>query len=543
MPGGEVFLIGAIVGLIILLLVLALFMGGAVWALSEGENAAAIYGLTVFFVVLGNMAAFKSMGWTMWLRPWSPWVSVLTALTVWTVVVAPLVRWGRHRASRAAQQRSWTRASRARIKVIAGVGVLVALALFIANMRDSSSSFISGRVVDQAGRPVPGIEVGLLDKSFDWYGGHGEPTDADGCYEIGPLAPGRWYLAARPSAPVYGLTPPAGEGLGWAFTFYPDAMTPQGARMVEFAEGEDPSGMDLTIAKVRWPRVSGILTMPDGEPATGGRVSLYGEGWYHPQAGDVGSDGRFTFAALPPGSYHLTVSTRYTDQENRDCAGLPLTVVQEDIEGIHLASAPLARIRGRVAGPELPTMTPLPEVVANIDGPIELSALGTGGALRGDGTFNIASQCGPARLTMEGLPPGWTVERILLDERDITDASVDFSSEPADRGVVVVLASNAPRLDVRLLHPATGAPVGGTVLVFAADRSRWVCGSRFSAHDWAPPEGISFTNLPPADYYVVGLGLMSPSVYRLGVLDYLSTVATPVRLEAGQSTEITVSWR
>jgi hypothetical protein len=408
-------------------------------------------------------------------------------------------------------------------------------------------------VVDEAGQPVHGIEVGLMYDNFDTGGARVKETNSGGWYRLEPVRPGTYYLTARPVPPYIsdatfqpaGTVVPeemAAQGLEYLFTFYPNATAAEGAQKIVINQGDDLIDVDIVVPRVRSPSVAGVVLLPGGELASRGRVTLHGdEGVYRSSGGVVGDDGTFEFPAVRPGRYMMKIATRYAGFEDQDCASLPITVGDEDIEGLVLASAPIARIRGRVTGQSLPNMRIASEVRAYPDGVISTQFSPNAGDVQGDGTFTTSGACGPTRLLVEGLPEGWYVESMRLGDRDITDQAVDFGIEATGQEVEIVLASGAPELSVEVVDADTGARRRGAVVVFPEDSSLWTYGSRFLAVSSATEQQAAVVHcLPPGDYLVAGFAGTSRGPRRFTALEYLSRVATPVGLEVGEVTRITL---
>ena len=557
MPGGEIFFYFFVVMIVMAAIGVILFLCSVAWAFSESKFAKIAYMFSLVLILLANSWMLLNTGLRGWAINWRvmPTGTALFALlTVWIVGGVPLVRWIRHRLSAAEEEERWSPKSVGAIR-LAGIVVLVAVAIAVfTSIGDRSRTGVSGRVVDESGRPVQGIEVGLMYDHFETGGAHVEETDSEGRYRLDPVRPGEYYLTARPVPPYIsdanhqpaGTVVPeeiAAQGLGYLFTFYPNAAAAENARKIVINQGDDLTNMDIVVPQARTPSLSGVVLLPGGEHAAGGRVTLHGEGWYRFAAGgSVGEDGTFKFPAVWPGNYRATTTTRYVDFEDQDCASLPITVADKNIDGLVLTVAPVARIKGKATGPDLPDLLRMPQVQAHPDGAISTFSVPNSGDLRVDWTFNIAGACGSTRLLVEGLPEGWYVESMRLGDRDITDQAVDFGPEAGDQEVEIVVGSDAPMLTVDVVDDQTGARRRGGVVVFPEDSSLWTYGSRFIAHSWATEDRIvMFQGLPPGDYLVAAITGAPHEARRYTTLQYLSAAATPVHMEAGQKVNISVS--
>lgn len=226
---------------------------------------------------------------------------------------------------------------------------------------------ISGRVIDEAGEPLPGVDVRAARLQFvagrrraSFVSGRAW-TDDRGEYRFSALVPGDYaivvpttVLSEPPGFPfairAAGDTPrawlqtmtgvgtapmsmdraevvassarslvssvnalpgtPSGDGAAWLTypsTFHPAAHTLNGATIVRAESGRDRSGVDIALRLTATYEVSGMLTGPDG-PAAHYAVHLV-----RPEDGDMplfdvataltDGAGAFTFHGVPPGQY------------------------------------------------------------------------------------------------------------------------------------------------------------------------------------------------------------------------------------------------
>lgn len=269
---------------------------------------------------------------------------------------------------------------------------------------------IEGRVLDDAGEPIPGVAVralpcGNTTGSGGRIGAHWPRTDAQGRYRIGSLQPGRYALQA-----------------------YPDAHAESEPFEVDVEVGK-PAKLDLTMPKLQDLRVEIVGALPGGpepilHPARYSRSNRKNKGFRHtiakPAPRALRDDVRsFSFGALDGdrASFELFVPSR-----TRVGAGTTLhfegTEVKDGIARIELPDLERHLVRGRIR-----TESALPSA--------RIAVLATreeeGGRLRfyrndkatvgvfGDGTFAI------------DLPPG----RYCLQLADILTGIV-FHTEAED---------------------------------------------------------------------------------------------------------------
>ena len=108
---------------------------------------------------------------------------------------------------------------------------------------------------------------------------------------------------------------------------------------------------------------------------------------------------------------------------------------------------------------------------------------------RDDWTFEVNNMAGRRYIRVNIGAAGWSLKRVTLDGRDITDEPVDFRKGDID-GLEITLTSNAGSITGAVTD--NGAPATGYgVLVFADDPTKWTFPSRFIATG-APNQPAAF---------------------------------------------------
>src|SRR6185312_2311812 len=110
---------------------------------------------------------------------------------------------------------------------------------------------------------------------------------------------------------------------------------------------------------------SGVVTNPDGEPATSGIVRLFAESTAG-RGGQIGMryggridwDGSFEMVNVPPGRYILRASS--DDTGIMQFASQPLAVGAVDLSGLRVMLLPGGSVSGTLAFPA--TKSPVPDV-------------------------------------------------------------------------------------------------------------------------------------------------------------------------------------
>ena len=184
--------------------------------------------------------------------------------------------------------------------------------------QSQSAAAVTGRVIDAAGRPVPGTFVSALFPTSRWTPG-GDPTVRRFSFEPTEFATvtderGEFRLM-RNTRPFYLVaiprnrptSPDTSNREGYATTYFPSALTPDAARLAFLVPG-DPAPATIVLRPARLAVVSGRVVTAGGEPARGGTMELaHLDGLYgfDTRAIDVRADGTFEIRGLQPGGYFL----------------------------------------------------------------------------------------------------------------------------------------------------------------------------------------------------------------------------------------------
>jgi len=169
----------------------------------------------------------------------------------------------------------------------------------VENFQLKAGARLTGRVLDEAGKPVAGASVSCgLDAATEegpksmyqmpgqWYSGEGT-TDAQGRYAVGGLTKETYHLTIRP---------PDGT-----------ALAPAALRGVNAPDAGDAELQNVTLYKEA--KLLGTVVGPDGKPVAGAKVSLPLAGARADAKTSAVTDaaGRFIIAGLPTNKYAVKV--------------------------------------------------------------------------------------------------------------------------------------------------------------------------------------------------------------------------------------------
>ena len=462
---------------------------------------------------------------------------------------------------------------------------------------------IAGTVTDEAGEPVVGVRVRVMQqmleagrrrlRSF----GVATATDDRGAYRFGNLLPGDYAIVASVQplgAPattftdaerthssfgyMMGSAPgqPSGIGIGDAGlalgrgmpvppppvsgrvqiyppTFYPSTLSPAQATVVTVAAGEERSGIDLQLQPVPTARVSGLLVSPAG--MQNGTIERLIPNGAEIDTGDFelvsGTDARgaFVFPSVTPGQYLLRSSQGMGDSIN--WAAMPIAVAGGDLDGIVATLRPELAIGGRLEfeGAAAPTdqRARAQIVVEGTEGHPGNTQARTEWRFppaAPQATFRIRGYAaGTYLVRVTGSPAGWMFKSAMLNGVDVSETPFDLTRDVGD--LVITFTDRWTGLGGSVQGADREGPL---VIVFPSDPQRWMdygSGSRRVRSARATADGrFAISSLPPGDYYVVALPEQQADDWRdPKTLERLVAVATPVTILEGQHRTIDLRLR
>jgi hypothetical protein len=370
---------------------------------------------------------------------------------------------------------------------------------FTADIPLTRGGAISGRVYDASGDSLGGLHVQVYRAGMEQGMRRLRPvglvdlTDDTGSFRVYGLPPGDYYVAASLRvAPIDSVVETT-----YAPTYYPGTSDLSQAQRIKLELGAEATAT-FQLLSMRTTRISGTVVNSSGAPANA-FLNLV------PQASEFGvptgaggvtrADGTFTLHDVAPGRYVLKASLRGDGPD--EAASIPLTVDGSEVSGVSLMTGPPASLRGTIVADDGVTqpLSVKPTVVA-------FSARESGTVLdRGDGLrFEIDSLSEPFRLSLDGLPDGWSVKQILVGDVDVVDEVIELS--PGQQGVARIVVTDRLTEVSGTVTPADRTTPGSVVL-FPENSARWIPRSRYVRRVEADPNGsFRIRGLPPGEQYL-----------------------------------------
>lgn len=336
---------------------------------------------------------------------------------------------------------------------------------------------ISGRIVDENGKPIAGIDVSAIrdDSSFgrrfislyQYWGGQSEAaTDKEGVFKIGELKPGRYYLEAGIAA--WRRSDGTLLKTGRIPAYYPGSHILAASRPLCMGAGEQLK-IEFHLKPTPTFSVRGKIELPPDfkrnfEPLWGLRRE---DGQYYGQWTDEEFDhtsGTWDIRNLPPGSYNLEIQTGIYDTDL--VANSSFTITDADVNDLVLPMRLRFSLRAKVRLPEgFHPSTPY-SVLFKLepDGTAELTDDGQPLAKDGEVVFNRL-QPGHYRLYLFTDDPVY-VQSAKLADQDVLHDGLSLHG-PSNDALDITLAIANSELD-GVVDGDNGIPVSGADVKFIA---------------------------------------------------------------------------
>ena len=385
------------------------------------------------------------------------------------------------------------------------------------------TALISGHVFDEAGEPLAGANVLTLQMRF--FNGKrrltpvrgNAITDDTGQYRLSGLEPGEYYVQAS-SRETWEGDPPEKQMLGFLPTFFPTGPTVAEAQRVRVRAGQEVSTIDIALVPGKVAKISGTVVNAQGMPLAGENVSLSSEirgegfmGMFGGQSTKVNPDGTFQFRNIAPGEYHLNIRTAGTAERPSEAANVIVSALGADVEGVSIVTNAAGAVVGRVvvAG-DAPLPSPLTKLIVRAlpvdrDTSINIGGMPDNGRVREDGSFELKSVVGQARLTVGPLADGWAIRQIDASGRDFTLQPFDTQGQTLD-GFTITLTNRFPAVSGTLRDEKGNSVLAGTAILFPDEPSLWVEDLRSIRTARVDQSGIfTIKAVRPGDYLAVAV--------------------------------------
>ncbi len=392
---------------------------------------------------------------------------------------------------------------------------------------------ITGRILDEDGEPM----VRAMVQTLKWVmlGGPngqrtlmpaGESTASTndlGEYRIFGLSPGKYILSAQPTL----RDPVNADRRVYTTHYYPNVTDLSSAQPIAISPGLIRPGIDLRLAKVTTVQLSGKIS-PLPVPGSERRgvnmmVALQPRNVGSPmgrmdrqRSAPVNSQGEFTLAQVPAGSYTLVANTFGANQDRRT-ARLNLEVGGRDVDGLAVTLESPLTVNGRFVAEDPAILTGITVHLQPQNSGQNVAAYGRSDA---QGRFTINNlEKDIYRVRFNGRPPGYYIKSVQLgtfDSKDTLDLTAGAAGE-----LTIALEKGTAELSGRVLGKDQKPAVQVYVLLIN-DRQQ-------TSSTQTDVQGrYTLKEITPGDYRLVATTIAS--YYDPDVLDQLTQQAMQVTL-------------
>lgn len=383
----------------------------------------------------------------------------------------------------------------------------------------TTGGIITGRILDSRGNPVVSHSVscarldgqGKYESLFLGSNGRMYATDDRGIYRVYGLPAGRYLISLGYEARPNSITVTSVRTY-YPRTYHPDATSEAEAKPVEVNEGQETTGIDITLGGMKKNYdVSGRVSYADTtQPAVGVPVSF---GVVNVQTRNIGawgstneqtnSNGEFRMQNILPGKYAVFAQPPQSD--NAFSESVQFEIADEDVIGLEIKLRRGSSINGIAVMEGVND----PAILARLTGiefyvsltSQELVPPSSGHAVVGsNGTFRIVGlRSGKARILLQ--PPARNLSIMRVERDGIRQPDgIEIGDAEQVNGVRVVLSSGtgAVRGSVRII----GGQIPDGIRVSARARHA-DSGQNVGTASQIDPRGLfRIDNLPPAEYEI-----------------------------------------
>ncbi len=405
-------------------------------------------------------------------------------------------------------------------------------------VRITPQGVVSGRVLDEDGEPLEGVAVQLLRPQYfasqrRMMGTGGNQTNDKGEFRVTNVAPGRYYVQIQYMRMGGGPIQQAKEEFGYPKLFYPGVESMDQAQKVDVAAGQEFSGVQMTLRKVRVYRVKGRVAgvqAPQGQQQNaqggGGRRGGGGPGYqiqlrpdgglndmmgpgFGPGMGGGGvrPDGTFEMAGVIPGPYKLVVSD-FSQGRPRVIGTTKLSVGNDNVDGVVVSQMAMVGLRGKITVEGDKAAVNLKSVRMQMQ-PADMGGFGfvPPFEVAEDGTFAVA-EISPEKYRLVVTPGSSAyVKAVNVGGQDVKDIVLDLSNGGGGN-VEVILSTKVAKLDGMVEKQKQDDAPGSALVAKVGPAGELsllgTTGGQSSLAQVDTTGKFSFANLPPGDYKVFG---------------------------------------
>lgn len=409
---------------------------------------------------------------------------------------------------------------------------------------------IAGRVTDEFGEPVAVARVQLLrsrlvrGRRIQSPVALTDQTDDTGAFRLYGLPPGSYYVGVTLRAAAADVSYVELTAGGTAY--YPGTPDISEAQRVTIGPGDEQLNVNVQLRPFRPVKISGTVTNAAGAAADNTSVELISTSDFTAAGYPIGNfgmthgGGGFTIVNAAPGSYLLTARSG-SGAADSELAVLPLTVGDDDIAGLALATSRGATIRGTVVADSGATLPASLEMSVAARAVVRVSPVEGAHEVAADRTFEIPGVFGSVMIEAIGVPDGWMVKQVEVNGQDVSDGAFDVGGANA-LNARILLTNRVGVISGLVVSDNRPVPQAHAV-VFPSDPAKWSYPSRFIRAAMTDGEGrFTVSGLPAHDQYLIAAVdyLDADEQYDAEQLQRIAARANTVSLADGEQKAVSL---
>jgi hypothetical protein len=414
---------------------------------------------------------------------------------------------------------------------------------------------VTGRITDEFGEAVAGLEVRVLRHSY--FEGRRQlvpvsqaGTDDLGRYRAYGLPPGDYLVSASSGMGGISWGAQSESRSGFAPTYYPGTPSAADAQRVRVSVGSEVTA-NFALLPTRTLRVSGTATDSEGKPIANGVVMVQeGQGGRQPTftmiaGGMIKPDGTFSLNTLTPGEYVLHVNKEGGfDDEDNETAAVPVVLTTDDVTGLSIVTSRPAKLAGQIVFERGQPPPFKPTEVGMWAIPVEQRSSMFGGPIktRDDWTFEGTAQDSPALLRGRIDQSDWRIRTVLQRGVDVTDTGIVFRPGEVVDDLQVILTNRVSRIIGTVTTDRGGPAKEYAVVIYAGDPDRWGPMTRYIESARPDQQGqFEIKGLPPGNYLALAVEYLEEGQDRdPEFLQHMRPYATNVQLDDAERKVLTL---
>jgi len=375
---------------------------------------------------------------------------------------------------------------------------------------------ITGRVLDEDGDPVPGVQVTLLVRTYQggrrvWAMTNLGSTNDIGEYRIAAIVPGRYLLQVINRRPVLNSHPGPGKDsdkpeMIFAPVYYPNAATEQAAAPVEVGVGAQLQGMDIHVFKSPGYHVRGTLALPSDFHGAA-LVTLYAEGSPAPSkdAPAQPPEYRFDLRGVLAGQYTMIVNAGSGSGRLESAQTL---TVSGNVSDVLLTPIPVINLTGRITLAEDGAQADLGRTIVNLRwiGGSYLNGM-PGGRSDADGklSFPLPYTAGRYSVEIQNMPDNCFLQKVKVGGQEFPSNAVEITTPTP---LEVVLSTAAGKINATVTDK-DGKPVEGATAVLVPNETDGPA----AAKSTGKAGDVTFAGLRPGAYKLFAWNEIEPGAW------------------------------